>query len=423
MKVKLLLLLSLLCFLISQSQTFNEGILEYTVTSESNVSVKRLGTKNITNAIIIPETVTNSGTTYTVTSIAKEGFKDYGGLQRVSIPNTVKSIGAAAFKNCSNITDIIIPEGVTTIEASTFEICYGLVNVSIPSTVTSIEDKAFYKCHRVSAYNLPAGLTSIGSYAFTDSQDITEIVIPSGVTTISEGDFDKCYKVESITLPSTLTTIEAYAFRFCKKVTELTIPEGVTTISKGAFDACYALNTITLPNTLTTINAYAFRDCQGITELTIPSSVTSIGTGALTGLWVLNTVNIGWTTPLVLSSDVFGGLWTGATTLNVPVGTATDYQNTYVWHDFKIKEEATLSIPNVNIEESIEVYPNPVQDVLSIQLNIGLELKEAKLYNNLGQLVKQSTLKRFNTSSLKSGLYILQIDTNQGFITKKILKK
>jgi len=379
MKTKLLLLFVLFSIAISQAQTFSDGTLEYTVTTGTNVSVKRLGIISITNTIIIPETITDSGITYTVTSIAEEGFKDYGSLQNVTIPNTVQSIGAGAFQGCSDIyfTDIVIPEGVIVIEPFTFEGCHYLQNITIPSTVTTIGEKAFSECQRVVTYNLPAGLTSIGSYAFANSQDITEISIPSGVTTISEGAFDKCEALEDIILPSTITSIEAYAFR----------------------------------------------DCQGITELTIPSSVTSIGDDAFAHLWDLKTVNVSWTTPFVLSSNVFS-MWTGATTLNVPMGTVEDYEDAYVWKDFDpISEDATLSTPNLNISKAVEIYPNPVQNVLSIQLNEGLELKEIKIYNSLGQLVKQNTISRFNMGTLKPGLYILQINTNQGSITKNILKK
>ncbi len=69
----------------------------------------------------------------------------------------------------------------------------------------------------------------------------------------------------------------------------------------------------------------------------------------------------------------------------------------------------------------VDVYPNPVTDILII--NTEAEIEEIKIYSLTGQLLSKQKTSRIDFKNIPSGLYLLQIKTDQGIINKKILKK
>lgn len=81
---------------------------------------------------------------------------------------------------------------------------------------------------------------------------------------------------------------------------------------------------------------------------------------------------------------------------------------------------STLSIQN-QLLENFNLYPNPAKTWFTVQLKHNDELKNVYIYDNLGQLVLTSKERVVNTSKLSSGLYLLEIETNKGIATQKII--
>lgn len=112
----------------------------------------------------------------------------------------------------------------------------------------------------------------------------------------------------------------------------------------------------------------------------------------------------------------------------VSTGEIADRNRNGNWNfsDFKFVENSTLSTKDNFLSTGINVYPNPVSDIINIQNNNNLSLKTISINNILGQTVlKASFTNSINVTSLKRGIYIMSIvDTNNNrrFVKKIVIK-
>ncbi len=293
-----------------------------------------------TGDVDIPETVTYSGKTYTVTSISYEAFSGCSGMTSITISNSVTSIGNFAFWNCGSLTSVSFPNSMKSIGAGAFSDCSGLTSVTIPNSVTSISNDAFagttwydkqpdgvvyagnvaykYKgampdntnitlnegtvsissgafdnCSGLTSVYIPGSVTSIGEHAFSGCSGLTSVTIPNSVTNIDLYAFSGCSGLTSIIISNRLTSIEKFVFENCGGLTSVTIPDNVTSIGEGAFRNCSSLTSVTIPNSVTEIGESAFQNCSSLTSVTIPNSVTWMGYYAFDGCSGLTSVTIG----------------------------------------------------------------------------------------------------------------------------------
>ena len=89
----------------------------------------------------------------------------------------------------------------------------------------------------------------------------------------------------------------------------------------------------------------------------------------------------------------------------------------------------TTGIETYNIDE-ITIYPNPSQDVFNVEFNslVSQDL-ELRIINVIGEVVYTVSLNEFvgeytkqvNLSTYKSGVYFLEINTDNGLINKKLI--
>ena len=83
---------------------------------------------------------------------------------------------------------------------------------------------------------------------------------------------------------------------------------------------------------------------------------------------------------------------------------------------------STLANEDFNLQDAASVYPNPVADVLTIQLPNDIEIEKVTIFNLLGQKVSENNSKNINVSDLSNGVYSILIKTNLGIINKKFIK-
>ena len=84
----------------------------------------------------------------------------------------------------------------------------------------------------------------------------------------------------------------------------------------------------------------------------------------------------------------------------------------------------TLGLENNNfISENTSLFPNPVNDILTIQISKNITFKSATLYNTLGKKILNSSNKQVNLSQLSEGIYFIKVFTDAGNLYQKIIKK
>jgi len=84
-----------------------------------------------------------------------------------------------------------------------------------------------------------------------------------------------------------------------------------------------------------------------------------------------------------------------------------------------------LSTNFVQIEPYVTLGPNPVSDLLTLEISSG-EISDVKLFSLDGKLVRSYAFNQrkveLDVSTFENGLYLLQIQTNTSILHKKILK-
>lgn len=130
---------------------------------------------DIKGDLVIPETVEHNGVTYTVTSIAAQGFQGcvnptgttQVGLTSVKLPSTLTSIGESAFESCPLLSgELVIPGSVASVSNKAFNHCQGVTTLILEEGVTSVGDYAFDNISALQTAQLPSTLTSVGLCGF-----------------------------------------------------------------------------------------------------------------------------------------------------------------------------------------------------------------------------------------------------------------
>ena len=236
--------------------------LRYKKLSSSTVSV--VGPVEVQTERVIPETVVNNGTTYTVTEIGDRAFdcrlvdstpyKDYVGKPNfvsIKIPKTITRIGAYAFRWCGDMYTNS-----------------GLVNVIFDSEsqLKLIDHDAFANCHAIREFELPREVETIGENAFYDDWCIKKFTFQEGsrLKSIGGNAFHCNSSLQSLTLPSSVTNIDHHAFYQCSSLDEFVIPDGVESIERAVFAECSKLKTVTVPNSVKKIVQKAFLNCSSL---------------------------------------------------------------------------------------------------------------------------------------------------------------
>jgi hypothetical protein len=85
---------------------------------------------------------------------------------------------------------------------------------------------------------------------------------------------------------------------------------------------------------------------------------------------------------------------------------------------------ATLDNDNFNIDNAIQIFPNPSSMTISVSIRENIEIENAVFYSVLGQKIMETkSQKSWDISSFSSGIHFLTIQTNKGTKQFKFVKE
>ncbi len=327
-----------------------------------------------------------------------------------------------------------IISGTTNVEVTKKTECYS-GSVIIPSTVnynstdyavTTIGEAAFNMCTDLTGVNIPNSVTSINKIAFAGCNGLTAVDLPDSLITIGIGAFSRCQNLNSISIPDSVVSIELGAFMFCNNLSSVSMGNTVNSIGNIAFRGCTSLTSLDIPDSVTSIGENSFAQCTSLSTIVIGKSVNQIGNLAFFGCTGLTSVTVKQETPLIINSTIFLFLDLSSVTLYVPFGSESAYEATRFWQDFNpitsVSNPLSKTLSKTLSEDDIVVYPVPANSTLNISQKTSAKLEQATLLNFKGEIVGESKSNTVNISKLNQGLYTLKIDTDQGVITKKVVK-
>ena len=202
-KTLLLTITALLCSLTATAHDFEVGGIYYNITSEEEKTVEVTYRGNdydsysneYIDSVVIHNSVTYNGNTYSVTKIGYCAFYKCSSLNNIEIPNSVISIGDHAFYDTAwynnqpdgvvyagkvvykykgtmpSNTSIIIKDGTLGFGICAFQNCKGLTSIEIPNSVTGIGNYAFYGCSGLTSVTI----TSIGNLALSGCDGLKKL--------------------------------------------------------------------------------------------------------------------------------------------------------------------------------------------------------------------------------------------------------
>ena len=310
-----LLWLSTLCLSVVHASTLINGLYYDLDTSNrtATVTYETTGSNNyalLPADVVIPESVTYKGITYSVTEIGNEAFANCKMLESISVPSTVVQIGKesrSAFRGCTSLKRIRFEDGTQKLVLGAYydtdyKSNYGRgLFLSCPLEEVYIGRNISYQNKYYTFEKYPQ---YYGYSAFYNQPKLAKVTISSTVTEIPICLFKGCSVLSNVFIHGRLTKIPAYSFDGCNLST-LNLSNSIEEIGDYAFQNNTALTNVSLDGNIKTIGRFAFYKTS-VSSINIPNNVTIIGESCFAENTKLEKVTIG-TGCKELPTNIFSG--------------------------------------------------------------------------------------------------------------------
>jgi len=105
----------------------------------------------------------------------------------------------------------------------------------------------------------------------------------------------------------------------------------------------------------------------------------------------------------------------------VVIGSIGTMENGFFTGHARVFDLSALLSSDEVVLSQFSLYPNPTKNVFNIKLKEGLELENVNIYNQFGQYIRSTNNFSIKTNALSAGVYYVEIETDQGKATKKII--
>ena len=126
-------------------------------------------------------------------------------------------------------------------------------------------------------------------------------------------------------------------------------------------------------------------------------------------------------------SAIFVGNEVGVAIIRI---TATDPSGASAVYAFELEVTEFSGVENILIDSNVNVYPNPVVDILNVTCDFNCDAANYCIFGSNGAVVYNITEacisgqpKSINIKNLASGIYLLKVTTDQGTATYPLIKK
>lgn len=194
-------------------------------------------------------------------------------------------------------------------------------------------------------------------------------------------------------------------------------PSGTTTLLANSNVNITAASAGTVVNTGTGLTATLAAGSSFVVEVfhdgtgTTPAQTFYMGTnsGAQTGPSYISSQTCSIATPTATGTGALAGFASARWVMSIT------------------GENATLGVTEVINSRQLQIYPNPVKDVVNFKMSDGLKAESVEIYDMTGKKINVNSSKMIsslNVSQLSKGNYILRVKADDGKVhIQKIIKE
>lgn len=228
--------------------------------------------------LVIPETLTHKGVTYTVTCIGNLGKSTK--VTSISIPKTIEKLSREEAEQ--EYYPFIRENSLASLKA--FNVATDNPYITSIDGVLFSKDKtrllAYPKGKAGEVYSIPEGTNAFGGgreeyyyggsfYAFEGHFQFSSLIVPNSVTKLNMWAFKNCHSLRTITLPSTMRDLGYQPFYGCDSLTSVTClattPPILSSDTASVKTGAPMLKTAKVPSG----SVSAYRSAAGWKDLTI----------------------------------------------------------------------------------------------------------------------------------------------------------